>query len=238
MFGVTKLRNEIYLLCQGYTPSHVIRVFEDRNPFPFRKKFNIAEITEPEDIVSCEKENCLYVFDYDEKKCVWKITREKDDEYKITKWLTTDYELSAMSMSREGQLLLVNNSPSSLMIYGSDAKLIHFVKLSRIIRTPIHLVETSIGNFIILHYCWENEDDEESWSSGGTGLLLWAITELTRDGHTVVSRFIPTNGTQSLPPIRLSLDTDDRLLVADFGFGRVILLDSSLNLIAFFAQKK
>ena len=228
VFGVTKLRHEIYILCLCCSSSHVIRVFEDQNPFSFRKKFNITEIKEPGDIESSESENCLYVSDSGEK-CVWRITRWTDNQYNITKWLTTDYKPSALAMSSHGQLLMVNNSSSSLMIYGSDTELIRSIQLSKIIRRTIHLVETSIGNYIILHYCWDNEEDEESWSSGRAGLIKWSISEFTRDGQMVVFRFIPSKGTQTFAPCYLSLDTDDRVLVADYCFGRVILLDSNLK---------
>ena len=93
--GVTKLRNEIYVLCRCESLSlayqNAIRVFEDRNSFRPRKKIEIAEIRYPVDIGSSEKEDCLYVSD-DGEKCVWKITKPTDDQNKITKWLTTDYE--------------------------------------------------------------------------------------------------------------------------------------------------
>src|SRR5688572_13872092 len=72
---VTKLRNEIYLLCLPSSSLSEILVFEDRNSFRLKKKMKITEIISPSDIGSSEKENCLYVSDYYEN-CVWKITRE------------------------------------------------------------------------------------------------------------------------------------------------------------------
>src|SRR6218665_1047272 len=89
--GVTKLRNEIYILLDARdgVPSR-IRVFDDQYPFRFQTEIKSEEISNPTDIGSSEKENCLYVGDYTEK-CVWKITRETDDQHTIIKWLTTDY---------------------------------------------------------------------------------------------------------------------------------------------------
>ena len=136
--GVTKLRNEIYVLCRSISSSssnHVIRVFEDRIPFRLQKTIEIKEIKYPRDIGSSEKGNCLYVSDYDEK-CVWKITRETDDQHKIIKWLTTDYQPYTLSVSSDGQLLMVNHSSSILMIYGSDAELIRSIQLPRDIKRP------------------------------------------------------------------------------------------------------
>ena len=93
IWGATKLRNEIYILFHsGEFVRNVsrIRVFEDRYPFRLQTDIKTEEIKYPIDIVSSEKENCLYVSD-DDENCVWKITRETDDQQKILKWLTTDY---------------------------------------------------------------------------------------------------------------------------------------------------
>src|SRR6218665_2221731 len=102
--GITKLRNEIYVL------SHLddlICVYEDRYPFRLKKDMEIEETKLPCCIVSSEKENCLYVNDID-RNCVWKITRETDDQHKIIKWLTTDYAPWTLSVLRDGELLMIN----------------------------------------------------------------------------------------------------------------------------------
>src|ERR1043165_5625674 len=80
VFCITKLRSEIYVICLRFSSDpNVIFVFEDRNPFKLQKKIDIKQIQDPYDIASSEKDNCLYVSDSIEK-CVWKITRETDDE--------------------------------------------------------------------------------------------------------------------------------------------------------------
>ena len=53
---------------------------EDREPFSLQNDIEIKEIKQPVDVVSSEKENCLYVSDAEEK-CVWKMTREIDNQY-------------------------------------------------------------------------------------------------------------------------------------------------------------
>src|SRR6218665_1672578 len=113
--GITKLRNEIYVLCHRY---HLIRVYEDRYPFRLKKDMEIEEIKFPLYIVSSEKENCLYVSGY-KGNCVWKITRETDDQHKIIKWETADCNQLTLSVPRDGELLVMNRSSHSLMIYGS-----------------------------------------------------------------------------------------------------------------------
>src|SRR6218665_3225006 len=130
-WGVTKLRNEIYILLEARDGVlSRIRVFDDRYPFRLQTEIKAEEIQDPRDIASSEKENCLYVSDYNEK-CVWKITRETDDTHKIIKWLKTDYWPYSMSVSRDGELLIINQLSHHLMIYGSDAELIRSIPLPR-----------------------------------------------------------------------------------------------------------
>jgi len=160
--GVAKLRSEIYVLFRtGYSVSNVfrIRVFEDQYPFRLQTEIN-TEIIDSYAIVSSEKENCLYVSDCIQN-CVWKITRETDDQNKIIKWLATDYRPGYMSLSRDGELLVINKSSHSLVIYGSDAEFIRSIPLRRDIEDPLHAVETSIGNFIIIDIHTKDEHEHE-----------------------------------------------------------------------------
>jgi len=243
---LTKLRGEIYVLCRSRSSHHAIRVFKDRSPFHFQVEIAIKEIKYPWDVESSEKDNCLYIC---EVNCVWKITRETGDQHKIMKWLTTDYEPSTLSMSIDGQLLMVRHTPPCLMIYGSDAELVHSIPLAQDIKYPHHAVETSIGNFIIIH----NEEQEvmeddlalmeggmqkerldgkegKRGSSGLRMLTKLVVSELTRDGQMVIRRYNPSDKTQQMYYSRyISLDSDDRVFVADHGNHRVILLDSDLK---------
>ena len=223
------MRNDIYILCQSLISqsSYEIRVFEDGLPSCAGKEIEIKRIISPFDIGSSEKEQCLYVSDHDEK-CVWKINRDINISRKIIKWLKIDYQPRKLSMTSDDQLLMINESTSSLMLYGSDAELILSVQLPQDIKHPDHAVETSIGNFIVLHE-WAEIDERDSGTSGKAE-WMWIVSELTRDAGMVIRRFMPSNEDQQLnDPVYLSLDSNDRLFVADMGNGRVILLDSCLK---------
>ena len=226
--GVTKLRNEIFILCLiAFKVPHVIGVIEDRRPFRFQRNIEIKTIKEPSDIGSCEKENCLYVSDFKEK-CVWKITRTTDYEHTIIKWLATDYQPRTLSVSSGGQLLMVNDSLSTLMIYGSDAELIRSIQLPEDMKNPRHAVETSIGNFIILHFCIENEGKGENWSMKRLPKKKLVVSELTRNGE--IRRFTSSIKPQELSYSGyLSLNSDDQVFVADTSNHSVTLLNSDLR---------
>jgi len=230
---VTKLRNKIHVLCYSSSSSspNVIRVVDDKSPFRLQKKIEIQEIKEPWNIVSSEKENCLYVSEPREN-CVWKITRGTVDSENqiIIKWLTTDYEPQGLSMSSDNHLLIASYYSSILRLYGPNSEFVRSVQLPRDIKNPIHAVETPTGTFIILHRCVEKK--KEGWS----GLIWlfremkWDIGEVTRDGKMVIRRFIAANDSQRLRnPDFLSLDSERQLFVADYANHRVILLNSDLR---------
>src|SRR6218665_2375528 len=186
--GATKLRNEIYVLCPSFSVP-VIYVFEDQSPFSYQRNIEIRDIKFAFDIGSSEKDNCLYVSDTCEN-CIWKIARETDDQHKITKWLTTDYKPTTLSVNSDGQLLMVKVSSSILMIFGSDAELLHSIQLSSDINLPRHALETSTGNFIILHQSVKGEDRKEIGSGERTAVMSGVIREVT-DGQMIIRRFIP-----------------------------------------------
>src|SRR6218665_911738 len=162
IIGITKLRNEIYIMVQrSYSASAVeLSVFEDRIPFRLKKKMEMNQFKDPVDMESCEEESCLYVNDCD-GSCVWKISIETEKQHKPTKWLSFDYLPLSISVTCDGELLIINSSSSSLMIYGSDAGLLRSIKLPTYIKNPDHAVETSIGNFVIINYEEEKEAEEE-----------------------------------------------------------------------------
>lgn len=224
--GVSKLGNEIFVLCYVSFVPCVIRVFEDRNPFRFQRNIKLEKINGAFDVGASEKQNCLYVSDYLEN-CVWKITREIGDQHKILKWLKTDYKPMTLSVNSDGQLLMVNRKSSSLVIYGSEAEFIRSIQLPRDIKNPRHGVETSIGTFIVLYWWKLKQDKGETWSRG---IINWGICEVARDGLIALRHFIPSRESNKLcAAVYLSLDSDDNVFVADLWNDRVVILDSDLK---------
>jgi len=222
--GLTKLRSEIYILCRTVASETVFRVFHDLYPFKFQKEINVESVTFPEDVISSKKENCLYVIDTG-SHCIWKIIRELDDTYQVKKWLSIDIDWSTvLSVTRDENLLIVRGSGplSRLEIYGKNATRLLSIRLPPDIQFPQQAVETSTGNFIILH---ERVDE-----TGASATYNWLLWEVTRDGKNVNRRYIPQNVEQELnTPRHLSIDLDDRVLVADTRKGRLLLLDCGLR---------
>lgn len=231
VWGVTKLRHEIYVLCRPYNDARdscAISVFDDECNTICPKKIEIKEIEYPTGIGSSEKEKCLYVSDYF-KKCVWKIIIGTDVEHKIIKWLTTEHKPSTLSISSDGHLLMINESSTILMIYGSDSELIQSIQLPKEVEKPIHAVENSNGNYLIVYRCGEKEEKGRRWWVEGSLACEFGISEYTGDGQ-LVRRFTPSNKAQELyEPSYISIDSDDRVFVTEYEHDRVMLLDSDLE---------
>lgn len=214
--GVTKLQNTILVISRA--PETVIQVFKDQNPFCLQKTIEQSEILWPEDIVSSEKQGCVYISDK-ESKCIWKIRSKTDHHYEVTNWCNAGFPFT-MSVSSDGQLAMVRSDylRPVLEIHNSDATLLCSINLPRYIQNPRHAVETSTGSFVILH----------DWTSISKKVKL-CISELTRSGW-VFHHFVPQNDEQQLGvPYQLALDSDDRVLVADHWNYRMILLNSDLT---------
>lgn len=239
LYGVTKLRNEIFVLCRSNYRC-AIRIFEGQSPF--RKKAKIEETNTLDllDMGSSEKENCIYITECRTGN-VLKLTKETDDQYLLANWLKTHFMPNNLSVSSEGHLLMIKHRSPSLMIYGPDATLIRAVPLPSNIEDPHHAVETSVGNFIIIHdeednemrmarLAKERERPKVRWglSVPMRRVLKSVVSELTKDGRTIIRRFVSFDQELKYPEY-ISLDSDDRVFVTDNWNHRVILLDSDLR---------
>lgn len=199
--------------------SNSVRVFEDHTRFRLQRIIEITQIERPTDIGSNANERCLYVADQ-RKQCVWKII-EWTDPTQVTMWLPDLGASHSLSICKSGQLVIVKpREPwSRLEIYGPDAQLVRSVQLK--IERPCHTVETSMGNFIVVH---ETRD-------GTNNRWVPAVSEVSADGSMVLRQFVPKDAKQDLTePVHVSLDADDRVILVDKGrSGKVVLFDSDLR---------
>lgn len=249
MVGVTKLRNKIYVLCRAdsKTSSSSVSIFDDQFPFELQGNVKFQEIAIPLDINSNQKENCLYVLDQREK-CIWKIMADDGGHgHKIIRWMNfeKDFEVYSISVSSDGQLLMVSRFPfTRLIIYSADGKLSTPIKLHREIIEPRHAVMTSSGSLVIFHqFCTRikvNPRTElETETLDETRTVKWekrefpVVSEMSRDGETIIRRFVPENENQKFHPsganFLLNIDSDDRVFIVDTYYHRVIHLNSNLK---------
>lgn len=210
--GITKLSHSIYVLVRN--PS-AIHVFLDQKSFPSKAQIQIQDIKKPHDIAAAEKQNCLYVTD-SETTCVWQITTD----YTITKWLSNIGDPFTLYMTPNSHLVMARQGrPSKIEIYKQDASLDFLVTLPINIEEPLHAVENSDRNFVVSH----------KWRECGARETVWSISVLNIRGE-ILHRLLAKDQVQCLKdPQYLSVDSVNQVLVADFGNGRVVLLNSDLS---------
>ena len=139
IIGVAKLKNQIYVVYGSHDCE--ILVYEDQTPFHILKKIKLNEIYKPDDVASCNKEDCLYLTDsYGE--CVWKIRRKRNDNRLIAdEWLTPIGQPYTLSVNGDGQLLMVKQErPFRLEMHDRDCRLLLVVLLPKDIHLPWHAV--------------------------------------------------------------------------------------------------
>lgn len=137
-----------------------------------------------------------------------------------------------------------------------DANLLFTIDLADEIQKSLHAVETSTGNFIIFHKIWQ--DAETTSVDDGENSVYVYMVERKREGHdgelnrqefsavsevssngAIIRCFVLRNEEIDSPAFSeegeeeegyLFVDSQDRVFVADANNGRVILLDSNLQL--------
>ena len=206
--GVTYSENKIYTLLQ--TPKS-LRVYEDQEPFALQKIINIDDVKNPEDLAYSNRSNCLYITDGSET-CIWKFDLSND---RLTKWLLQISEPYTLSVSTEGHVLILKES--QLELYGPDAYLLHRIQLSNEVRQPKHAIQTSTGDFIILHRMLSSSSD------------LWVVSKVSSDGQ-VINRYIPSDVWEKFgQPCHLAYDSvRNRAFVVDLAH-KVTLLDGDFR---------
>lgn len=211
--GITIVEDKIYVLV--HQPKR-IKVYENQIGFRFIRDIELNGTNWPNDIIYSNKSRNVYISDY-EKSCIWVMTTTTG-EHRLTKWLDNVTEPNTLSLTREGHLLILRQGDlvNHLEIYTLNATLIRRLQLSKKIRDPRHVVQTSNGNFIISH------------KLNSLSPLSWVISQLTNDAR-IIKSVIPRNESERLSyPGHLTLDTDsDRLFVADYYNYRVIMFDST-----------
>lgn len=206
--GVACLDHRLYVLL-----ADAIRVFENLEPFNRVTELTIPGMKSLVDIASCHNFMCLYVTDRN-RSCVWRL----DIDHKASEVLQNIANPYTLSVSADGNLVMVRwGNPSSVEIYGTDALLLYMITLGPDVTLPYHAVQMSTGNIVLSH--------------GGKDNRTHRVLELSLEGE-VLRSFPAHNQLDSKLncPLHLALDGENRVFVADYYNGIVILLRHQLEL--------
>jgi len=219
--GVTTLNNKIFVV---YRKLPFIVVYMSQQPYTRLPNISVNGLKSPYDIAAGS--SCLYLSDVG-SVAIWRV---KAADSKVDQWLSGVRAVSVSVTSEEKLVLLVGvdgqgslaerNSTwyCEIQIYSRGAVKETVIKLSRDIVSPNCVVMTTRKTFIV-SYGWPWHEMNRVCEVDMTGRMLKAFG--SAPGEDVG---------QLNTPWRLSLDDEERVIVADAFNNRVLLLNKQLML--------
>jgi len=212
VFGVTSLDNHLYVL-RGDKSSEQVEVY-DINSYRLQRYLTVCRLGIAFDIVACAHNRCAYISDCSHKS-IHKIASSGDT---ITHWPVND-EPHGLSVSLTHGVLVTCRWARKIKEFSTDGQLIREVVLPGDVVSLWHSVQLSSGEFIVCH--------------GNVCDPVHRVCLVSSDGH-VVKSFGGPQGSSSHEmntPIRLAVDENEFVFVADLNNRRVLLLSPSLTFV-------
>lgn len=207
--GVVSQHRKYYVISWN---SDFIEVFrEQKGTFLHLRRLKIPGLNSAQDIALCRKSASLYVTDQG-NACVWRVTLT---DHSVKRWLSNIDDPYTVSVTEEGEVVLLKNGPPpALTVYNPDASLVGRTPLPVTKERAWHAVrKSSLGNYVISqgHFVYE---------------MTPQGNELRRSAIDPSAQFL-----------HLAVSEDDRILAADYVNGKVVLLDTDLNLAEILLDK-
>jgi len=218
--GVIRLRTKMYVVCYD---SNVIAVFTSEQPFRRLQDIVVDGLLCPCGVAASADIGCLYVPD-PVIASVWRIS---DDDGAVVEWLTGLRAVNVTVTSDNRVVVLVwTGMPSTgrctaaygeVHVYQADAVMESVITLSPDITSPWCVVMTSKETFSV--------------SQGPRSDDMHRVCEVDKTGR-VLKAFGSSRGNdvdQLNEPLSVSLDDEERVIVADSGNRRVLMLSRELT---------
>jgi len=210
--GVTSLDNHLYML-RGSKTSKQVEVY-DIDSYRLQRYLTVPRLGTAYDIVACAHNRCAYISDASHKS-IHKIALSGDT---ITHWPVNDTP-NGLSVSLTHGVLVTCRWARKIKELSTDGQLIREVVLPGDVVSLWHSVQLSSGEFIVCH--------------GNVCDPVHRVCLVSSDGH-VVKSFGGPQGSSSHEmntPIRLAVDENEFVFVADLNNRRVLLLSPSLTFV-------
>lgn len=213
IFGMTSLGDELLFIRRF---SSEIEVF-DAATFIFKHKVRVNGLTNPQDIISCTANNCVYITLWKRNKYVMIL----DGNLNLKGKWSTGNDGGRLSLTKNSTIIVTFYETNQLREYTRDGELlceVRFPEESEIIH-PWHAVELSDDNIVVGFGCHTDSDHK--------------VCIVDRSGNVLLS-FGGSRGSSigNLNcPVYLATDNIGNILVADQNNGRLLLLNPQLILI-------
>jgi len=210
--GVTQLHDVVYIVCESF--SAIIRFHATTHKR--LTDINVKGLRVARDIAACELTSQLYVPDREE--CIWRVSSQGEDIKRCwTKSSSDTFRPWRLSVT-SSRVLVTSRDTNELMQLDAAGEQLRRVPLPRYMKDPQHAVESASGSFVVAH--WNTE------------LKQGQVSEVNTE-RRVLRQFSGSHGLTPRCEIAIPLiavDSQGNIFVADFGNGRILLLDAHLEL--------
>jgi len=209
--AMTVLGGQLFVVC--YKQSKVDVYNRHDNRYVLFRHIQVADMKNPLDLVSCERNQCLYVSDMT-LALIHKINVQNDS---CSKWKVNGRP-RGLSVTRSSNVLVTLWDVNRIEEYTTDGSLIRQINLDVSIDHPWHCIELPTGQHVVCH---QGVKQSRVCIVDTQGRIIHSY-----DGHQGQS------GLQTIIPAYLTVDRDDNVLVVDWSNKRLVLLNSSLTHIS------
>ena len=211
--GLEILDQELFVVNER---SSEVEVY-DSIKFTLSRRWTLKELIRPLDIGSCNRNKCIYIFDYKDLGQSKEIFRIDPRGEIIKKWSTGDDWGIGLSVTDESNVILAVYK-NKLNEYSPDGQLIREIDLSLVadISTTTHAMKLNSDHFMVSLCVGENL--HTLCIVDADGKLKKSLCEKCR---SIIG--------EMTSPVSFSVDENKFVLVADKSNSRVLLLDSELN---------
>ena len=210
--GITALESVLYVVSQD---SNSISVYSAAECV-FLRMFRVDRLANPNDIVSCKYNNCLYICDWGENR----IFRVKvSEETEQMDW-STGRDMGCLSVTNEHTILMAGHLSSKLKEYTPKGELIRSIELSNDVK-PWHAIKLGCNNtnFLICE------------SNNGSSFHRVCLIDLNGKVQNSFGGVAGSDVEQLCGPYHLAADENGCILVNDCNNSRILLLSQYLKFI-------
>jgi len=208
--AVTSLGDDVFVV--RHPSEEKIEVY-DTKTFTLQRHITVPELDyNSYGLAACPHNNCLYASDF----CRDYVHRVKLTGSNAVIWWSVESWPAGLSVNSDHNLLVMSLGGRKLQIFTTHGTLLQSIQLQADIECPRHAVQLPTGQFLVSHGCF----------SGLHRVCLVGV-----DG-AVVRSYGGQKGsqlTQMNYPTGLSVDREGRILVADQGNNRLLVIDQSLS---------
>ena len=213
IWGMTVLNDELFVVRRSAPQVEVY----DADTLTMQRHLVVNELVGPNDMTSCAKNNCLYISDGGYKGRNDQGVHKVHAQNVPTKWSTTAIPVGLSVTSESGHVIVTCRLVRLIVEYTSDGEPVREICLPVDVTNPYHSVMLPGGQFVVCH---------------GDVVDQCHRVVVVGDNGTVLRQFGGVKGRdvgELNSAVRLVVDGNDFIFVADHNNKRILLLSTALD---------